>query len=52
MTRSRPYGYGVSREIALQDTEAKSGTQFDPTMVETLRALLEHADFQRAGSNG
>jgi diguanylate cyclase (GGDEF)-like protein/putative nucleotidyltransferase with HDIG domain len=38
MVRERPYGYGISQEIALEEIEKNSGTQFDPRVV---RALLE-----------
>jgi HD-GYP domain-containing protein (c-di-GMP phosphodiesterase class II) len=38
MIRERPYGYGISRETALEEIEKNSGTQFDPQVV---RALLE-----------
>ncbi len=38
MTRDRPYGYGISREAAVEEVERNSGTQFDPRVV---RALLE-----------
>ncbi|MDQ3863547.1 MAG: diguanylate cyclase, partial [Actinomycetota bacterium] len=38
MVRARPYGYGISREAALQEIEENSGTQFDPRLV---RVLLE-----------
>jgi len=38
MIRERPYGYGISRETALEEIENNSGTQFDPQVV---RALLE-----------
>jgi diguanylate cyclase (GGDEF)-like protein/putative nucleotidyltransferase with HDIG domain len=38
MIRERPYGYGISQEIALEEIEKNSGTQFDPRVV---RALLE-----------
>ena len=38
MVRERPYGYGISRETALEEIENNSGTQFDPQVV---RALLE-----------
>jgi diguanylate cyclase (GGDEF)-like protein len=38
MVRERPYGYGISRQAALEEIEDNSGTQFDPQVV---RALLE-----------
>ena len=38
MIRGRPYGYEISREVALEEIEKGSGTQFDPRAV---RALLE-----------
>jgi diguanylate cyclase (GGDEF)-like protein len=38
MVRERPYGYGISRDTALEEIENNSGTQFDPQVV---RALLE-----------
>ena len=51
MIRDRPYGYGVSRETALQEIEANSGTQFDPRIVEMLREILEDTGGRRADSN-
>jgi HD-GYP domain-containing protein (c-di-GMP phosphodiesterase class II) len=52
MIRDRPYGYGVSREAALQEIEANSGTQFDPGVVVMLREVLEDTGGRRAGSTG
>ena len=51
MIRDRPYGYGVSRETALQEIEANSGTQFDPRIVEMLREIFEDTGGRRADSN-
>lgn len=50
MIQDRPYGYGVSREVALQEIEGNSGTQFDPRVVGMLREFLEGAGSRRAGS--
>jgi len=52
MIRDRPYGYGVSREAALQEIEDNSGTQFDPRVVGMLREVLEDTGGGRADSTG
>lgn len=52
MIRDRPYGYGVSREAALQEIENNSGTQFDPRVVGMLREVLEDVSGDRADSTG
>lgn len=52
MIRDRPYGYGVSRETALQEIEDNSGAQFDPRVVGILRQVLEDTGGGRAGSTG
>ncbi len=52
MIRDRPYGYGVSREAALEEVEDNSGTQFDPRVVRALREVLEDAGDRWADSTG
>ena len=52
MIRDRPYGYGISREAALEEIEGNSGTQFDPRIVRALREVLERADDRRTDSTG
>ncbi|MDQ4128256.1 MAG: HD domain-containing protein [Actinomycetota bacterium] len=52
MVRERPYGYGVSREAALEEIEDNSGTQFDPRIVRALREVLEDVGDRRADSTG
>jgi len=52
MIRDRPYGYGISREAALEEIEGNSGTQFDPRIVRVLREVLERADDRRGDSTG
>jgi len=50
MVRERPYGYSISREAALEEIHANSGTQFDPRVVDALiRVEQEHPD-RRASS--
>ncbi len=49
MIRSRPYGYGVSHEVALGEIDANSGSQFDPRIVAALKAVLEAGEGRRAG---
>jgi HD-GYP domain-containing protein (c-di-GMP phosphodiesterase class II) len=52
MIQDRPYGYGVSRETALQEIEDNSGAQFDPRVVGMLRQVLEDTGGRRADSTG
>jgi HD-GYP domain-containing protein (c-di-GMP phosphodiesterase class II) len=52
MTRDRPYGYGISRQAALEEVERNSGTQFDPLTVRALLEVVWGFDDQRAGSVG
>jgi diguanylate cyclase (GGDEF)-like protein len=52
MTRDRPYGYGISRQAALEEVERNSGTQFDPRTVRALLEVVWGFDDQRAGSVG
>ncbi|MGH3147658.1 MAG: HD-GYP domain-containing protein, partial [Rubrobacter sp.] len=52
MIHDRPYGFGISREAALKEIEANSGTQFDPRVVEILRYIIEDAGDHRADSTG
>ena len=40
MIRARPYGYGVSREAALEEIRENSGTQFDPRIVSVLLEVV------------
>jgi HD-GYP domain-containing protein (c-di-GMP phosphodiesterase class II) len=52
MTRDRPYGYGISRQAALEEVERNSGTQFDPLTVRALLEVVWGFDDRRAGSVG
>ena len=52
MIRDRPYGYGISREAALEEVERNSGTQFDPRAVRALLELVWEPDDRRADSTG
>ena len=52
MCRDRPYGYGVSREAALQEIERNAAAQFDPEVVGALRRVLEGTDDLRVDSTG
>lgn len=50
MVRERPYGYSISRGVALEEIRLHSGTQFDPRVVDALiRIEQDHSD-QRASS--
>ncbi|MDX6544653.1 MAG: hypothetical protein QOG02_427 [Gaiellales bacterium] len=40
MTSDRPYRRAMSRDAALQELEAMSGTQFDPEVIEAARIVL------------
>ena len=52
MIRDRPYGYGISREAAMEEVERNSGTQFDPRVVRALLEVVWEFDDRRAGSAG
>jgi HD-GYP domain-containing protein (c-di-GMP phosphodiesterase class II) len=52
MVRARPYGYGISREAALQEIEENSGTQFDPRIVRVLLEVVYDSGDRRANSAG
>jgi HD-GYP domain-containing protein (c-di-GMP phosphodiesterase class II) len=52
MVRERPYGYGVSREAALEEIEDNSGVQFDPRVVRTLLEMVWELEDRRADSAG
>ena len=40
MTNDRPYRRAMTHEEAIPELELGSGTQFDPTVVEALKAVL------------
>ena len=40
MTADRPYRKALSAETALKEIERAAGTQFDPTVVRVLAALV------------
>jgi HD-GYP domain-containing protein (c-di-GMP phosphodiesterase class II) len=52
MVRERPYGYGISRETALEEIENNSGTQFDPQVVSALLEVAWELGDRRADSAG
>ena len=52
MIRARPYGYGISRKVALEEIEENSGTQFDPRVVRALLEIIEASDERQAGTAG
>lgn len=52
MIRDRPYGYGISRQAALEEVERNSGTQFDPRVVRALLEVVWEFDDRRTGSAG
>ena len=52
MIRARPYGYGVSREAALEEIRENSGTQFDPRIVSVLLEAVYAPEERRADSAG
>ena len=52
MVRERPYGYGISRETALEEIENNSGTQFDPQVVSALLEVTWELGDRRADSAG
>ncbi len=41
IVRGRPYRYRLSPEVALQEIENNSGTQFDPAVVSALVAIMD-----------
>jgi len=47
MTSDRAYRRATSREAAIAELEAASGTQFDPLVVAAARAVLEHPGAKR-----
>jgi len=52
MTRSRPYGYDISQEAALEEIENNSGTQFDPRIVSALLQVVGNIEDRPADSAG
>ncbi len=52
MIRSRPYGYGITREAALEEIEENSGTQFDPRAVRALLRVVDDLGDRRLDSTG
>jgi HD-GYP domain-containing protein (c-di-GMP phosphodiesterase class II) len=44
MTSNRPYRKALSRDDAIAELHACSGTQFDPEIVETFVACIERGD--------
>jgi diguanylate cyclase (GGDEF)-like protein/putative nucleotidyltransferase with HDIG domain len=52
MIRERPYGYGIHQEIALEEIEKNSGTQFDPRVVRALLEVVWELGDQRVNSVG
>jgi putative nucleotidyltransferase with HDIG domain len=52
MSRARPYGYGVSRDAALEEIRENSGTQFDPRIVSVLLEAVYAPEERRADSAG
>jgi HD-GYP domain-containing protein (c-di-GMP phosphodiesterase class II) len=52
MIRERPYGYGISRETALEEIENNSGTQFDPRVVRTLLEVVWELGDRQVDSAG
>jgi HD-GYP domain-containing protein (c-di-GMP phosphodiesterase class II) len=52
MVRERPYGYGISREAALEEIKNNSGIQFDPQVVGALLETVWELDDRRADSVG
>jgi diguanylate cyclase (GGDEF)-like protein len=47
MTNDRSYRRAWSRDAALRELEAMSGTQFDPRVIEAARIVLEQPDSKR-----
>ena len=52
MIRDQPYGYGISRQAALEEVERNSGTQFDPRVVRVLLEVVWEFDDRRTGFAG
>jgi diguanylate cyclase (GGDEF)-like protein len=52
MVRERPYGYGISRDTALEEIEKNSGSQFDPRVVRALLEVVWELGDRRADSAG
>jgi polar amino acid transport system substrate-binding protein len=52
MVRERPYGYGISKEAALEEIENNSGIQFDPRVVRVMLELVWELDDRQADSAG
>jgi HD-GYP domain-containing protein (c-di-GMP phosphodiesterase class II) len=52
MIRARPYGYGVSKETALEEINENSGTQFDPRIVGVLLETVYAPEERRVDSAG
>jgi HD-GYP domain-containing protein (c-di-GMP phosphodiesterase class II) len=52
MLRERPYGYGISREAALEEIENNSGVQFDPGVVRTLLEMVRELEKRQVDSAG
>jgi putative nucleotidyltransferase with HDIG domain len=52
MSRSRPYGYGVTQEAALEEIQKNAGTQFDPWAVRALLRVVEELGDRRLDSTG
>jgi HD-GYP domain-containing protein (c-di-GMP phosphodiesterase class II) len=52
MVRERPYGYGISREAALEEIENNAGIQFDPRVVRSLLEMVWELEDRRADSAG
>ncbi|UCG51958.1 MAG: response regulator [Candidatus Latescibacterota bacterium] len=46
MTTNRPYREALSKSVALSTMKSKSGTQFDPRVVESMIELIEVDGFQ------
>ena len=44
MTSDRPYRAGMPKEVALEELLRCSGTQFDPTVVETFVRIMLKSD--------
>jgi len=52
MTTDRPYRKALSRDQAIAELRACSGTQFDPKIVETFIACIERGADDAAGATG
>jgi HD-GYP domain-containing protein (c-di-GMP phosphodiesterase class II) len=51
MTTNRPYRDAVSKEAAVQELSANSGTQFDPTVVDALIEVVEKGEPEGAATD-